>query len=119
MKKILSLILVCTLSFGFYSFNALASSIDNSIAMTDEERESNQNLNNKRALKHVAQITKEIEQKYGSMENFEKIGGLYFDSNGILHLNYKASAAKNSTNAVTVQSIISIVSEENVVTDLV
>lgn len=119
LKKILFLILVFTLSFGFYSFNVLASSIDNSIAMTDEESGSNQALNNKRALKHVTQITKEIERRYGSLENFEEIGGLYFDSNGILHLNYKASAAKSSTNAVTIQSITNIVSEENIVTDLV
>ncbi|MFC5591680.1 S1 family peptidase [Sporosarcina soli] len=122
MKKLLSLALVCTLSFGFGGFNAVASSsVDDrdNIAMTNEEQESNQVLNDKRALMHVVQITKEIERGHGSLDNFEKVGGLYFDSNGILHLKYKASTAKGSTNAIAVQSITNIVSEENIVTDLV
>lgn len=126
MKKVLFLALVCTLLLGLSGFDTVASnSVDerNNGAISDAEQGSTQVPTNKKALKHALQITKEIERAHGSLENFEKVGGLYFDSNGVLHLKYKGSSTNakglsSDTNSKAVQSITEIVYEENIVTDL-
>lgn len=119
MKKIVALIFAFMFSMGFYNSGILAKSFDTSQSMDNEESVENQGFNNKGALKNVIQITNEIEKRYGSLEKFEKIGGLYFDSEGILHLNYKVGNGRNLEDTSTVQMITDIVSKENIEVELV
>lgn len=58
------------------------------------------NANNKGAAQFIPDITKEMENVYGSIENFEKNGGIYFDSNGVVHLGFKEPNSEMNSKAV-------------------
>jgi hypothetical protein len=58
---------------------------------------------NKGATENILDIEREIQKHYGSFEEFEKMGGLYFDSDGVLHMNFKDS--QNQMNVKAVQAI--------------
>lgn len=101
--------------FNFSDFNA-AASYDLNDHSSETQKVDEGSYSNKGATKYVFEIEKKLENIYGSIKDFEKIGGLYFDTNGVLHLNYKKPADK-LLKEKTSQSIISILGDDNLLSE--
>lgn len=121
LKKVWVLSLVSTLILGLSGLNVFADSENNSKNNSNalnQEKDSKNVSTEVDASDYVVEITNEIEKVYGSLENFEKIGGLYFDEDGFVHLGFSKSSAKlkSDTNSKAVQSITELVND-SIITD--
>ncbi len=108
MKKVIVVYLsLLFLIFGFNNLTTHAKNDDGEIKFSSSENENKDTLEYKGAIKYVAEITKIIENTYGSHSKFEKVGGIRFDSEGILYLYFKQ--LDDNLNVEVIQSIIDLI----------
>ncbi|MCM3576360.1 S1 family peptidase [Mesobacillus subterraneus] len=85
--------------FSLSELHILANS--NSLESNSNVIKENQNAdNNKGAAKLIPKITQELKKIYGSKQNFERAGGMFFDEQGILHLAFKKPFDEMNSRAV-------------------
>lgn len=74
-----------------------------------------------KASNRTVEILDIIEKQYKSIENLNKVGGIYFDPEGKLHLKFKKSSTSKNlidlTNENAYQALLKMLGEENIVLD--